>query len=125
MRQTGRDGLLRLMTRVRRGVPLECAEVLDRIFIHNKESVGFRCRVAGTILRLSRPAQNRTCELPRIRLKHLPARRASAASVSVLDGASGGRERGRGSVGVGGAPSGDRDEACAKAALNAVAAQLK
>ena len=30
-----------------------------------------------------------------------------------------------GSVGVGGAPSGDRDEACAKAALDAVAAQLK
>jgi uncharacterized protein GlcG (DUF336 family) len=30
-----------------------------------------------------------------------------------------------GSVGVGGAPSGDRDEACAKAALDKVADQLK
>ena len=56
---------------------------------------GSRCRVAGKILRSSRPPQNRTCELPRIRLKHLPACRASAASVSVLEGASGGRERGR------------------------------
>jgi hypothetical protein len=59
------------------------------------ENVGFRCRVAGKILRSSRPPQNRTCELPRIRLKHLPARRASAAWVSVLDGTSGGRGRGQ------------------------------
>jgi hypothetical protein len=59
------------------------------------ESVRFQCRVAGKILRSSRPPQNRTCEFPRIRLKHLPAYRGSAALVSVLDCTSGGRELGQ------------------------------
>ena len=38
-------------------------------------------------------AQNRTCELPRIRLKHRPAHSKSTAG-TVRDGTSGGRERG-------------------------------
>src|SRR4051812_14678138 len=58
------------------------------------ENVGSRCRVAGKILRSSRPPQNRTCRFLRIRLKHLPAYRVSAVLVSVLDGTSGGRELG-------------------------------
>src|SRR5438128_5156233 len=42
-----------------------------------EENVRFQRRVAGKVLRSSRPPQNRTCEFPRIRLKHLPACRVS------------------------------------------------
>ena len=37
------------------------------------ETVRFGGRVAGRAFLLSQPPQNRTCESPRIRLKHLPA----------------------------------------------------
>jgi hypothetical protein len=53
----------------------------SKIIATNSESVSWQCRVAGRILRSSRPPQNRTCEFPRIRLKHLPACRVSAALV--------------------------------------------
>ena len=49
--------------------------------------------VAGQALRPAQPPQNRTCELPRIRLKHRPAHSKSTAG-TVRDGTSGGRERG-------------------------------
>src|SRR6266511_2303797 len=42
-----------------------------------EENVRFQRRVAGKVLRSSRPPQDRTCEFPRIRLKHLPACRVS------------------------------------------------
>jgi hypothetical protein len=66
----------------------------SKIIATNSERVSWQCRVAGKTLRSSRPPQNRTCEFPRIRLKHLPAYRVSAVLVFVLDGTSGGREHG-------------------------------
>ena len=60
---------------------------------NKKERVRPQCRIAGQAIRPAQPPQNRTCELPRIRLKHRPAHTRSTAG-AVRDDTSGGREHG-------------------------------